>query len=178
MNASHASPLSNRVLKLNVGFLLSLGAGNTRDVPFEIHDPVQIADDLTANIITGHLRLSRTKEGLLVQTHLVVTVDRECARCLREFEHAIPVEVEELYAYPHPLPETEFFIGQDAKLNLAPLLRAEILIALSHREYCREDCKGLCPVCGTNRNEESCDCEGEQIDPRMSVLKQLLDSGE
>ncbi|MCA9915479.1 MAG: hypothetical protein KC496_19130, partial [Anaerolineae bacterium] len=82
MNTSHASPLSNRVLKLNVGFLLSLGPGNIRDVPFEIEDTVQIADDLDANSIAGSLRLSRTKEGLLVQTHLVVTVDRECARCL------------------------------------------------------------------------------------------------
>jgi uncharacterized protein len=143
-----------------------------------MHDPVQIADDLTVKSFSGHLRLSRTKEGLLVQTHLIATVDRECARCLQPFEHEIPIEVEELYAYPHPLPETEFFIGQDAKLNLAPLLRAEILIALSHREYCREDCQGLCPVCGINRNEESCDCEAEQIDPRMSVLKQLLDSRE
>jgi len=178
VNTSNASPLSNRVLKLNVGFLLSLGSGNIRDVPFEIEDSVQIADDLVAKSIEGSLRLSRTKEGLLVQTHLVVTVDRECARCLSIFEHAIPVEVEELYAYPHPLPETEFFIGQDAKLNLAPLMRAEILIALSHREYCREDCKGLCPVCGINRNEDSCTCESELIDPRMTVLKQLLDSQE
>jgi len=178
VNESSASPLSNRVLKLNVGFLLSLGPGNIRDVPFEMYESVQIADDLVANSIVGHLRLSRTKEGLLVQTHLTVGVDRDCARCLQPFEQAVPVEVEELYAYPQPLPETEFFIGQDAKLNLAPLLRAEILIVLSHREYCREDCKGLCPICGINRNEESCDCEAELIDPRMSVLKQLLDSRE
>lgn len=178
MDKSHASLLSNRVLKLNVGFLLSLGPGNIRDVPFEIEDPVQIADDLVANAITGSLRLSRTKEGLLVQTHLIVTVDRECARCLTGFEQSIPVSVEELYAYPTPLPETEFFIGQDGKLDLAPLLRAEILIALSHREYCREDCKGLCPVCGINRNEASCTCEADLIDPRMAVLKQLLDSQE
>jgi len=144
----------------------------------DIDDGVKIADDLVAKHINGTLRLSRTKEGILVQSKLAITVDRDCARCLETFEHSIPVEVEELYASPHPIGDTEFFVGQDAKLDLAPLLRAEVLIALSHRQYCREDCKGLCPHCGTNLNYETCDCETEPIDPRMAKLKELLDSGE
>ncbi|MEM9955537.1 MAG: DUF177 domain-containing protein [Chloroflexota bacterium] len=112
----------------------------------------------------------------MVQGNLGVSVSRECSRCLDTFIHDIPVVVEELYASPKPIDETEFFVSADAKLNLAPLLRAEVLIALSHREYCREDCAGLCPVCGVNRNQTACDCEADMIDPRMAKLKELLDS--
>lgn len=178
MNSSTANPLSSRVLVINVGFLLSAGPGNSKDVPFNINDPVQIADDLIAKRITGSLRLSRAKEGILIQTDLEIFVDRECARCLDAFEQAIPVQLNELYASPRPLPDTEFFVGQDAKMDIAPLLRAEVLIELTHRQYCREDCKGLCPTCGSNRNYETCDCDNDRIDPRLAKLKELLDTGE
>jgi len=176
VSTSSASLLSNRILKINVGFLLSDGPGNQKDIQVDITDAVRISEDLVAKSIIGQLRLSRTKEGILVQGDLEVSVDRDCARCLDNFVHEIPVQVEELYASPRPIGETEFFVGQDAKLDLAPLLRAEVLIALSHREYCNDDCKGLCPVCGVNRNHESCDCEIDFIDPRMAKLKELLDS--
>jgi uncharacterized protein len=176
VNTTHQSPLSNRVLKINVGFLLSAGPSNSKDVQLDIHDPVRIADDLLAKAITGKLRLSRTKEGILVQTNLEIHVERDCARCLDSFEYAIPVNVEELYASPRPLGDNEFFVGADAQLDLAPLLRAEALIALSHRQYCREDCQGLCPNCGTNLNHETCDCKAQAIDPRMAKLKELLDA--
>jgi uncharacterized protein len=178
VNTSSASLLSKRVLLLNVGFLLSAGPGNSKDIQFDIDDAVRIADDLIANHIKGELRLSRTKEGILVQSNLAVAVNRECARCLEPFEHSIPVKIEELYASPHPIGDTEFFVGQNAQLDLAPLLRAEVLIALSHRQYCQEDCQGLCATCGTNLNHDSCDCEKDYIDPRMAKLKELLDSGD
>lgn len=113
-----------------------------------------------------------------MQSALKVRLDRECARCLDLFEDEILVNIEELYAHPRPIAETEFFIGQDAQLHLAPLLRAEVLIALSHKKLCREDCKGLCPICGVNHNHEDCDCDTDFIDPRLAKLKQLLDSAE
>jgi DUF177 domain-containing protein len=178
VNTSSASLLSKRVLSLNVGFLLSAGPGNDKTVQLNISDAVRIADDLIANRITGQLRLSRTKEGILVQSKLDVAVNQECARCLETFEHIIPIEIEELYASPQPIGDTEFFVGQNAQLDLAPLLRAEVLIALSHRQYCREDCQGLCTYCGTNLNYENCECEAQAIDPRMAKLKELLDAGD
>ncbi|MDQ7024676.1 MAG: DUF177 domain-containing protein [Anaerolineae bacterium] len=143
-----------------------------------ITDPVKIADDLVVKSINGTLRLSRNKEGILVQaSDLVFVVDRECSRCLNTFEHPISITIEELFASPHPIDESEFFVGQDGQLDLAPLLRAEALIQLAHREYCRVDCQGLCVYCGTNLNDTTCDCADNQIDPRMAKLKELLDAG-
>lgn len=175
MNTSNLALLSNRILKLNVGYLLNTGAGNQKTVSMDITDPIRVSDDLIFQSVAGTIRLSRTKEGILAQTYLTVTVKRECSRCLDAFEDPIPVEVEELFAYPHPLPETEFAIGGDAKLDLVPLLRSEIIIELTNKKLCREDCKGLCAHCGTNLNYDTCDCDTDIIDPRMAKLKELLD---
>lgn len=178
MNTTGASLLSNRVLRLNVGFLLSAGPGNHKDMSLDITDPVRVADDLIANRIEGVVRVSRAKEGILAQTDLTLHATRQCSRCLEEFEDPLHIKVEELYAHPKPIEETEFFVGKDAKLDLAPLVRAEALIQLSHRAYCQEDCKGLCMYCGVNLNHETCDCADDQIDPRMAKLQELLDAGE
>ncbi len=64
---------------------------------------------------------------------------------------------------------------QDYKLDLDELIRADILLELPSKHLCREDCKGLCPVCGKNLNDEACNCDMHQIDPRLEVLKKLID---
>jgi uncharacterized protein len=123
--------------------LLSDGPGNFHDSEFDI-PTVRISDDLLVKYIRGPLRLSRTKEGILIQATLQIGVEAECFRCLDPIAYDIPVVVEELYAYMHPI-ESEFTVLDDGILDLGPLLRAEVLIATSHRTLCRPDCKGLCP---------------------------------
>jgi uncharacterized protein len=165
--------LSNRVLKTNVGFLLSAGSGNYQDSRLDIPTPVKVADDLIVNSIDGDLRLTRSKEGILVQAHLTIQVDNECSRCLDTVTQDVALTVEELFAYPAS-PMSEFSVGADANLDLAPLLRAEVLIEMSHRILCRDECKGLCITCGTNLNHGICACGRDDIDPRLAVLKNLL----
>jgi uncharacterized protein len=174
VNTSTNTYVSNRVLKLNVGFLLSLGPGNSRDLQFDIPE-VRIADDLQVNHVRGPLRISRTKEGLLLQGTLEVGVQGECSRCLDPVMHNLLVEVEELYTYP-PTSYSEFNVGDDGILDLGPLLRAEVLIATSKPMLCQLDCKGLCPDCGANLNHSVCTCDMDSIDPRFAALKKLLDT--
>jgi len=174
MKPSALHPLPPRVLRANVGFLLSEGPAHHQDSRLDIPDPIRVAEDLIINHISGPLRLSRAKEGVLVQLQAVIGVDNTCSRCLLPFEQLIDVEVEELFA--HPASDfTEFSVGTDNHLDLAPLLRAEILLALDEKALCRPDCRGLCPTCGKNRNEESCTCAEDSIDPRLAKLRQLLD---
>jgi uncharacterized protein len=170
--------LNKRVLKINVGFLLSDGPGHRHDSRLDIEEPIKVADDLLINKIEGKLRLSRMKEGILVQADLAVHVDTQCNRCLDTFQQELDIELEELYAYPRPIGQSEFWIGADTVLDMAPLLRAETLIAMSHKTLCRPDCQGLCPNCGTNLNNGSCDCDLDYIDPRLAKLKELLDSND
>lgn len=164
---------SNRVLKLNVGFLLNDGPGNSHKTEFDV-PTVRVSDDLTLNYIRGPLRLSRTKEGILVQGTLTVGLPDECYRCLDKIERAVNLELEELFAYPTPQ-GTEFSIKEDAVLDLAPLVRAETVLEASTGALCKEDCKGICPTCGANCNRSVCHCETDEIDPRLAKLKELLD---
>lgn len=167
--------VNSRVLKLNVGFLVSSGPGKIHDSQLDL-PTVRVADDLDVKYIRGALRLSRTKEGILVQAQLIMAVDSECARCLDLVENEVEIDLEELYTYQSYPDDAEFSIADDAILDLAPLLRAELLIALSHGVLCKADCRGLCPECGVNLNLETCNCDADRIDPRLAALKQLLDA--
>jgi uncharacterized protein len=167
-----SSYLHNRVLKFNVGYLLNDGPAHSQDSQLDI-PAVRVSDDLILAYIRGPIRLSRTKEGILVQAHLHIGIPDECFRCLDDIERDVEIELEELFTY-HSLAESDFRIGEDAILDMNPLIREEVLIAASHPVTCSEDCKGLCPECGVNLNRETCDCERESLDPRFAMLKQLL----
>ncbi|MBI5671181.1 MAG: DUF177 domain-containing protein [Chloroflexi bacterium] len=166
------SYVSNRVLKINVGFLLADGPGHSHETAFDIPE-VRVADDLTLAYVRGPLRLSRTKEGILVQGKLDVGITGECYRCLEPVTQNVTLQLEELYIYP-PQPGAELVVDETANLDLAPLLRDEVLIIASRGLLCREDCKGLCPTCGTNLNESTCDCVQTAVDPRLAQLRNLL----
>jgi uncharacterized protein len=165
--------VSNRVLKINVGFLLSGGPGVNHDSVLDL-PTVRVSDDMTLNYVRGPIRLSRTAEGILVQGKLDVGVEDECYRCLEAVSLNVTVEIEELFAYPSPT-AAEFSLHDDGILDLAPLLRAEVLLATARGVLCRPDCKGLCPECGANWNVTTCACAEERIDPRLAGLKNLLD---
>ncbi len=66
-------------------------------------------------------------------------------------------------------------VPETGLLDLEPLVREEMLLAIPINPICRLDCKGLCPICGGNLNETLCTHEDEEIDSRLSVLKTLLD---
>jgi len=165
--------VSNRVLKLNIGFLLTAGPGHSHDSTFDV-PAVRVADDVFLKYIKGPIRLSRAKEGILVQGDLEIGIEDECYRCLEPVSRSINIKIEELYGYQSP-GNAEFRLYDDGILDLAPLVRAEALIVLSRGILCRENCKGLCPECGTNLNYETCDCALEGIDLRFAQLKELLD---
>ncbi|MBK8020176.1 MAG: DUF177 domain-containing protein [Chloroflexi bacterium] len=165
--------VGNRVLKLNVGFLLADGPGHTHETSFDV-PAIRVADDVDLAYLRGPLRLSRTKEGILVQGLLHVGIEEECYRCLDAVLVDHTVGIEELFQYPSPV-DAEYGIDEDAVLDLGPLIRSEAIIADARGVLCREDCKGLCPNCGANWNHETCTCGEVQVDPRFAKLKQLLE---
>ena len=166
--------ISNKVLKINVGFLLSESAGQSRDNEFDIPDALRVAEDLMLDYLHGTLKLSRTSRGILVQGALEAGTHLECARCLEETPVPIDLEVEELFVYPAS-PEAEFVVTEDCNLDLAPLLRAETFLNLPVHVLCRPTCAGLCLECGANLNEGPCDCDKTPIDPRLAALQALKD---
>ena len=62
---------------------------------------------------------------------------------------------------------------EDGKIDMAEVVREQILLAIPEQIFCREDCKGLCPQCGANLNLINCKCADDAIDPRWAALKSL-----
>ena len=59
------------------------------------------------------------------------------------------------------------------EIDLGQMMREQFYLALPMKPLCRADCKGLCPICGKNRNRETCSCESTWVDPRFEVLRNL-----
>ncbi len=182
MGGARGSYLKRRLLRLQVGFLLSEGPGNSKEVPISLPQRVQVASDLYLESLTGNLVLTRTKEGILIQGTLQVHHARECDRCLEAFDHVFALSVAELFASPPDANISVFNVDSNGEIDLAPLLREEVLIEDSYRTVCRADCRGLSAETGVNLNheEEALVTAGPQvdgsgaIDPRLAVLQQLL----
>ena len=174
---SHQSYLNSRVFKLNVGFLLAQSVGYQRDVDFDL-PRVQVTEDLELENLTGTLHLSRNSRGILVQGELETTVISECSRCLSPAAYPVTFELEELFTSPPSAEwsaETPYSVEETGVLDLSPLLREEVILAVPMGVLCRPDCAGLCPQCGQNLNEGTCDCDRDQIDPRLAILRERLD---
>ena len=99
-----------------------------------------------------------------------------CDRCLGTFEKAYDVPLEHILVNTLEDEENDDYILLDQyQLDLADLTMADILLELPYKNLCREDCQGLCPMCGKNLNEGLCGCTRKSVDPRLAVLGQLLE---
>ena len=63
---------------------------------------------------------------------------------------------------------------QNKKLDVDALMHNEILTDWPMQVLCSEDCKGICPSCGANRNRTSCDCDTAVLDPRMAAIRDIF----
>jgi uncharacterized protein len=93
-----------------------------------------------------------------------------CARCLKMAFGHLEGEVREIFEDPHE--EGETYPLEHDEIDLEPLARETVVLELPQAPLCREDCLGLCPDCGVDRNESPCSCE-PPLDPRWSVLDEL-----
>ena len=182
MTATRKGYLNKKLLRIQVGFLLSEGPGNSREIPLGFPQRVQVDEDLYLESLTGNLVLTRTKEGILVQGTLSVSYESECDRCLELFESVSDVDLAELFAFPPDANKSVFSVDSNGEIDLAPLLREEVIIEESYRAVCRDDCRGLSAETGLNLNyereshaeESPATDRGSAIDPRLAVLKTLL----
>ena len=183
MKAAKTGYLNKRLLKVQVGYLLTEGPGNSRDIPLQIPQRVKVDEDLFLEALTGNLSLTRTKEGILVQGTLQMQHQRECDRCLDAFAHEFALPIAELFASPADPEKSAFSVDSNGDIDLAQLFREEIIIEESYRVICHDQCRGLSSESDINLNEESEAVKVDSqnlgsyaaIDPRLAILKQLLD---
>jgi uncharacterized protein len=140
-------------LLLNVGFIIHETIGYSRDFPFDF-DSISIPPDTTLSNLSGLVRVTRTAQGLLVQVQMQAYLPAECVRCLTGFSQRLEIDFTDLYAFTRDsVTESGLLMPENGKLDLAPIVRDEMLLAFPISPLCKPDCKGLCPVCGENLNE-------------------------
>lgn len=166
---------SPAVLRINVGFIVNQAIGYSRDFSIEIpyHS---FSDSLVVGNLMVRILVSRTTEGLLVQVQGQAFTELECVYCLDDYQHNLSFDFVEMYTFPsHAVEDTELILPDDLQIDLAPLLNEYLYLDIPINPMCKPDCQGLCPICGENRNFSPCRHGEESVDPRLSVLKTLLD---
>lgn len=124
------------------------------------------------------LRLDAIVEGIHVSGAVAGDVTCECRRCLASFHRRLEVAPDEVFAYPGAaVAEDEEYRVQGEWLDLEPMVRDAIVLALPLNPLCREDCKGLCAACGEDRNAVDCGHRGERVDLRWEPLRRLGGAG-
>ena len=149
-------------LRINVGFLLNQPIGYSREIHFE-YPKITLQPDLELTNFSGVARVSRTPQGIFVQGVFQGKAPAECVRCLTGFEQPLHATYDELYAFDkRSTTESGLTLPEDANIDLEPITREYLLIEYPISPICKEDCKGLCEVCGQNLNEQLCEHQLEK----------------
>jgi uncharacterized protein len=121
------------------------------------------------------------KEGhkVLIEAKISLVCIAPCSRCLKEVDVPLSFEIEREIDFDETeeqrkeaLDEMNFLHEFD--LDTEILIHEEIMMNFPVQVLCREDCKGLCPQCGINRNEGQCSCDEGPKDPRMAAIQELF----
>ena len=138
--------------------------------------------------IRSHLVLYRAGGSVVLNGNAQTRLLLGCSRCLERF----PYDVDHSFSLEYrPLSEindrgeielaadeldVEFF--SEGTIDLKDVAMGQVAEQIPFKPLCHEQCGGLCPNCGVNLNESNCDCANEAVDPRLAVLKDLLEKEE
>lgn len=136
-------------MRVDVAPLRGAEVGETLDYSVAAASP-ELADLTGLANLTAAGTVTKLEDRLLVTGSVEAALPLTCARCLKEFDQALAAVYREEFA---PNPTDEQFAYQGNRLSLAPMLRTVLLLAVPLRPLHQPDCRGLCPVCGQDRND-------------------------
>jgi uncharacterized protein len=153
------------------------------DLGSEISQRTPLKTAGRAELVEEHHGKHEIIKDIRLRGRLAAGLELQCARCLDPVKQDVAREFELLY---RPLgvdagrdeisvtdAEAEIGYYQGQGILLEDVLREQVLLALPLKVTCREDCKGLCPHCGRNLNQEQCSCAAQLEDPRWAALKEI-----
>jgi len=127
--------------------------------------------------------LHNTLGEIRIRGELTVDLGLQCDRCLDPVNHKVAGPFDLFYRptpkgpLPHEVAiddgESQIGFYQGSGIELAEVLREHILLSLPMHQICREDCAGICPKCGQNKNSRTCTCTEEVVDDRWAALRDL-----
>ena len=165
-------------MEINVAQLLESPIGSTQDC--EVDEIIEIVGG-SRSPVQGKISLMRTGRGILAKGTLHTEVGTSCSRCLNLFNCPLVFEIEEEYysvtnvgngtLLPPPDEPGGFTIDENHILDLTGGIRQYALLEIPMKPLCRDDCAGLCPVCGQDLNYGACACPLEEIAPSLVETK-------
>lgn len=173
---------------------INLGKKHT----YELNEPPlgMLSEEITSDKdITGELKFSNTGSVICVRGFFKTEILIQCSRCLEPYKLAINERIEEVlpiagkyssHKDPKDLAEDEEYLDDEDQpifannvFDMDELLRQNILVAAPVWAFCSEDCKGLCPSCGTNLNIKVCSCNNnEPNNLAFAKLSELLEDNQ
>ena len=127
--------------------------------------------------------IHKDKDKFRLAGHLRTELELSCSRCLEPYRFAVDADFDQRYlpasaASAEPESEVqeddlETSYYSDDQIDLGELMREQFYLTLPMKPLCRDDCRGLCPQCGTNLNTGTCDCSPVWEDPRLAALKAI-----
>jgi DUF177 domain-containing protein len=155
------------------------------DLGGEVRQRTPLRSEGRADLVEEHHGKRKVVQDIRLKGKLDTSLEVPCARCLEPVVYQVDRSFDLLY---RPLgtdagheelsitdAEAEIGYYQGESLLLEDALREQVLLAMPLKMVCREDCKGLCPHCGTNLNESQCSCAEQMEDPRWAALKEIRD---
>jgi DUF177 domain-containing protein len=157
------------------------------DAPLEA-GALHLAAEEPFSLAPGGRLSSRVEKGddltVHVRGHLSAGLGMECGRCLESFTLRVEQDLD-LFYLPHQadvevededeITERDLVVAfyREGRLDLGEMIREQLFLALPMKRFCRDDCLGICPTCGTSRNTSPCNCPPTDVplSPFSAVLK-------
>ena len=165
--------------------------GSMHEVEFQAEAPVDFGTDVLSvpqgQMMDLQVRMESVHEGVLVTGTVSATAKGACVRCLDEIDLPVENAFQELFVWPDRAKhhrevdaesdEEEHFI-EDDRIDLEPVLRDAVVLALPFQPLCREDCPGLCAECGARLVDDPDHAHEAAVDPRWAALAALQEQDE
>jgi len=134
------------------------------------------------DLLTVKIGIQEINDEYFCQAYLTVPVEEECCRCLTLFDDELISD----FTFSIKIGKGDSVLSSESDnsdvillgngehiVDLSDVIREAVMLALPSKPLCDEECRGLCPNCGVNLNEESCKCKDVEIDDRWDDLKDL-----
>ena len=136
-------------------------------------DPIALKDVSIQGVVVG------AGERVNIRGKVESVLKSRCVRCLEETQMPLTAEVDAVYAKEENPDDPDLYQFEASTIDLTDAVRDALIMEIPMRILCKEDCKGLCPVCGVNRNLVSCTCqEGGEVANPFSALKAIVENEE
>lgn len=114
------------------------------------------------------------EEIIIFEAHIETELKLTCSRCLQPFITKFENVVNEKFTLNEGNKDDDVTFMSSDSIDITKIIANDIILSLPIKRLCKDDCKGLCQVCGANLNTTTCSCNENEIDPRLAKLKDIF----